>query len=92
MDGEASKVDKNEFYSSEFEYTRFYGFYNPIGVHEKNTILRFWVFPIATLNHSFKVDQIPSNYNILVSTYPFSNLKTDLESSHQTESMVKNPF
>ena len=80
------------FHSSEFESVRCYGFYKPRRNHEKKTILIFWVWPIMTFNPSFKVDQNPSNYNILVSAQPFSNLKIDLEIPHQINSIVKNQF
>ena len=35
------------------------------------------------------VDQNLSNYNILVSAQPFSNMNIDPEISHKTKSMVK---
>ena len=58
----------------------------------KKHILIFWVWIIMTLNPSFKVNENPSNYNIFVSTEPFSNLKVDMERYHRTKSMIQNPF
>ena len=69
-----------------------YGFYKQRGTHEIKTHFIFWVFPIETLNPSFKVKRNTSNYNILIFTQSFSNLKIDLESSHWGESMMKKPF
>ena len=48
-DDEISKVDKNEFYSSEFESIRCSRFYKARRTHVKKSILVFWARPIATL-------------------------------------------